>query len=125
MAKMPKTLASWLIPRLRRISTYWPGKQAAMDRSKRQVQIGHYKNGKPEYRVKFACAKCSELYDKSEIQMDHIIPMVNVSGFKTWDETLANLFCEPEGFQTLCKSCHYLKTQLENEERGKNRKKKL
>lgn len=122
MSKMPKSLPGWLIPKLRRISLQWPGKQIARDRAKRQVQIGFFKNGKPEYRTVWQCAKCLDLFEKEETQMDHINPVVDVKGFKTWDAAIPTLFCPPENYQCLCKACHYLKTQLENEQREKNRK---
>ncbi len=124
MAKIPKSIQSWLIPRLRRISMYWPGKQVARDRAKRQVQIGYYKNGKPEYKVMWECAACLELYEKPETQMDHIKPVIDVRGFQNWEDTISTEFCPPENYQCLCKPCHYLKTQVENEERVVHRNKK-
>lgn len=122
MAKMPKKLSSWLIPKLRNISRWWPGKQIARDAAKVRVQIGYYQNGNPEYRTKYRCNGCKELFDSNEIQMDHIIPTVDVKGFDNWDETLTRLFCNPEGYQALCIFCHTSKTESENIERVENRK---
>lgn len=121
MAKMPKKLSSWLIPRLRRISMYWPGKNIARDAAKVSVQIGYYKNGKPEYRTKFRCNGCKDLFEREETQMDHIDPVVDVKGFQDWDDMILKEFCSPNGYQCLCKPCHVLKTTVENEEREENR----
>ena len=52
----------------------------------------------------------------NNIEMDHIIPISEKA--KSWDEYIDSLFCQPEGYQGLCKSCHHIKT---NED--KNRKK--
>lgn len=75
----------------------------------------------------------SELIEQGEtviqgkICLDHILPVIDVKGFKNkewdWNEYLERMFCDANGFQVLCEDCNYLKTQVENEERRKNRKK--
>lgn len=122
MAKMPKSLQSWLLPKLRQISRWWPAANIALDAAKVKIQVGYYQNGRPEYRTKFKCATCQELYERDEVQRDHIQPVIDVKGHKDWNETLENMFCNPEGYQILCKSCHFLKTSYENERRQENRK---
>lgn len=124
MAKKEKTLEQFLTPQLRNIARMWPAKTKARDKSKVKVQIGFYGNGNPEYKVMFKCAMCGENNDKTETQMDHIDPVVHVSGRTDWNDFITRLFCNPEGYQTLCRSCHYIKTQAENEIRKENRKKK-
>lgn len=64
---------------------------------------------------------------QGKICLDHIDPIIPVQGFpnKEWDWNiyLENMFCDKSGFQVLCEDCNYLKTQAENEERRKHRKK--
>lgn len=121
MAK-PKTLEQWLIPRLRSMSRFWPEKNIALNNAKTKVQVGFYKNGNPEYKTLFKCAKCEELFDRTEVQIDHISPIVSVDGFENWETYITNLFCDSNKLQILCEADHFLKSQAENEERRKNKK---
>ena len=53
--------------------------------------------------------------------VDHIIPVVDPKrGFISWDELIKRLFCEEDGFQILCSSCHSEKTKDEREDRKQN-----
>ena len=51
---------------------------------------------------------------KKNVHVDHIKPIINPeTGFVSWDETIERMFCEPEGLQVLCESCHTEKTNQE------------
>jgi len=42
--------------------------------------------------------------------VDHINPVVDPHiGFTTWDEYIARMFCEVDGFQVICHDCHEVK----------------
>jgi 5-methylcytosine-specific restriction endonuclease McrA len=112
--KEVKSLPSWLLPRLRRISLWWPSKSIARDRSKVVLEVGQTKKGKPIKRVFYKCASCEGLFTKEETQMDHIESVIKLEGFTNWDEVINRLFCNPEGYQTLCRDCHAKKTGDEN-----------
>lgn len=120
--KKPFSQISWLIPQLRRISSMWPEKNVAVSKAREKVVIGFYKNGNPEYKTMFRCYLCKELFDRVEIQVDHIIPVSSIDGFKDWNTYIDRLFCSAENLAVCCKNCHYLKSQQENEERKKNKK---
>lgn len=45
--------------------------------------------------------------------IDHIEPVVPLSGFTTWDEIINRLFCNSDGLQVLCSECHSSKTKEE------------
>ena len=66
---------------------------------------------------------------KGKLKMDHIEPIVPVTGFKRppwdWHEYIERMFVQEEGYQGLCKPCHDVKSKQENEERQKTRKKTL
>ncbi len=50
--------------------------------------------------------------------MDHIHPVIDpVEGWRGFDSYLTRLLCSTEGYQGLCKPCHYIKTQQENRRR--------
>ena len=115
--KMPKSLKSWLIPKLRRISMYWVGKTIARDNARVYINDGVFKNGKVKTKLMFKCAGCLDLFEKQETQADHIIPTIDVKGFKSWDDYMSRLFCEPSGYQILCISCHLSKSLSENKQR--------
>jgi hypothetical protein len=71
------------------------------------------------------CATCKGLFKRSGVEADHIEPVVPVTTTRkdlTLDEFCANLCVLPDEFQVLCKDCHLLKTEIENEQR-KNFKK--
>ena len=118
------TREAWVIKHLRRISGMWPAKNEAINRAKVKVHIGFYKNGKPEYKTMIQCYLCNELYDRTEIQVDHIVPVVNLDGFTDWNTYIPQLFCNVDNLGAACKGCHYIKTQAENEERRLIRKEK-
>ena len=52
--------------------------------------------------------------------VDHVSPVVPVTGFTTWDVIIKNMFCEVGGLQVLCHECHSRKTQEEQNNRKKN-----
>lgn len=119
MAKKAKDLSkeAWLIKHLRRISSMWPAKNEAVNRAKVKVQIGFYKNGNPEFKTLITCNICKDNFDRTEIDVDHIYPIVNLDGFSDWNTYIERLFCNVNELQVLCKPCHYLKTQAEKDEK--------
>ena len=69
----------------------------------------------------FKCNKCKQDYPTSEVNVDHIKPIVDpVKGFTTWDSFIENLFCDGTNLQVLCTTCHSEKSLLENNKRKKN-----
>lgn len=119
MAKQSIDIRRWLVPRLRRISLSWPGKSAARNNAKVKLLIGYSKNGNPKYRVYYKCAECvregkETLWTREQTAMDHIDPVVEITGFVSWDYYIERLFCEPSGYQCLCLEHHQNKTDKEN-----------
>lgn len=122
MAKVPD-LKKWLIPQLRKISKYWPEKHEVINDAKVKVQIGVYKNGNPEYKTLMRCYICDKLYDRTEIHVEHINPVVDpYKGFVDWNTYIERLFCDSSNLGACCKFCHGLKTKSENIKRRKNKK---
>lgn len=119
--KMPKSLKTWLIPKLRRLSMYWPGKTIARDNAKVYIEEGTYLNGKPKIVRYYVCANCGVLGNEKTTQMDHISPVIETTGFTNWDEYMNSLYCNPSNYACLCLDCHSKKTINENRERNKNK----
>lgn len=68
----------------------------------------------------YRCVGCRRDYPVKEVAIDHIEPIVPVTGFTTWDDIISRALCEKSGFQVLCKSCHAIKCKEENEQRKKH-----
>ena len=103
---------SWLINVLRRASYKWPARSEAL--ASARIERGLYK-----------CNMCNGSFRRKEVELDHIIPVINVKyGFTTWDEYINRLFCEASNYQVICSLCHVAKTTTENNMRKLVDKKK-
>ena len=56
--------------------------------------------------------------------VDHIEPIVPVTGWISWDSCIERMFCEIDNLQLLCKACHDEKSKEEAALRAKYRKEK-
>lgn len=86
-----------------------------------------------ERRGLYRCASCEELVkptykagrvSKANIFVDHIEPIVPVTGWVSWDSCIERMFCELDNLQLVCKDCHDIKSAEETAERKLHRKKK-
>lgn len=121
-SKKEKTLKQWLVPKLRKISSHWPNKNKALALARVKVKVGEYKNGNDILKSMYRCEICQELYDSTEIQIDHRTPVIGMYGFDDWNVYIESLFCGLDNLGAVCKSCHFLKTQNENDTRRKLKK---
>ena len=117
---MEPKLRSFIISLLRSGTRRWPPANAAFNKAKRTFYIDS-KHGKKLKRVEFQCAICKKWFKRDHVQRDHILPIIPVTGFDSWENVFLRLFCQIEGFQILCKPDHKLKTLSENLERKKYR----
>jgi 5-methylcytosine-specific restriction endonuclease McrA len=107
-----KQKIKWVIQKLRRISVQYPTRSAA--KTAARLERGVY-----------ICAHCSELFRPKEIHVDHIDPVIEPSvGFVDWNTYIDRLFPKLSGFQVLCKACHKIKSDIEDEIRNEFRRKK-
>ena len=53
----------------------------------------------------------------NNIHVDHIVPIIPLTGWVSWDSCIENMFCEIENLQVLCTACHKAVTAEENEQR--------
>jgi hypothetical protein len=87
---------------LRKLSQKWPPRFEIISnaRVERGVYIcAGYK--RPEHKVRY----------KDGINVDHIKPIMK--GNPTWNTIIKRMFCEKDGLQLLCKTCHNKKTKDE------------
>lgn len=104
---------TWVKGKLRRASLQWPARNEALKRARKE-------------RGKYQCAMCEELFPVQKVQLDHILPVVNVkTGFTNWDDYILRLLPDVDGFSVLCIQCHSNKTSIEDHQRtfhNQNRK---
>lgn len=93
---------------LRRLSYMWGPRNEALRAAK--VSYG-----------KYLCAECDTVFQKNQTHLDHIEPVVPLTGFISWDVHIERLFCARENFQVLCKPCHKKKTAEENAQRRRHK----
>lgn len=81
----------------------------------------------------YRCAICEGEFKRSEVELDHVEPVVPIKegwmdeeGNPDWNLYIRRLFCEKEGYQIICKTCHSSKTLIEDTLRAEyNEKRKL
>lgn len=104
---------AFIISALRAASRRWPPKFQTLQEACVGQQINQKTNRISKH---YKCATCSKTVPTSEIQIDHISPIVPPrTGFTTWDDFIERLFCEKDNLQALCKPCHLLKTKEEKD----------
>ena len=112
---------SFIKSAIRKASMRYPPKYEVLNAAKVGKRINP-KSGKMAEHYK--CAACGQDSPASSVAVDHILPIVDVTGFSGWGEVVERLFCPPEGLQVLCLECHKKKSQEENAERRANKKSK-
>jgi len=53
----------------------------------------------------------------NNVHVDHIEPVVPVTGWVNWDSCIERMFCEIDNLQVLCGTCHKKVTDEENAQR--------
>jgi len=102
---------------LRSISQRWPPKYRVLSRAK----VGSRVNPESGRVATFyKCANCQNEFTLKNVEVNHIQPVIPITGFDSWDETINRLFCEEDGLEVLCKPCHKSLTKQENEQRKFN-----
>lgn len=106
---------------LRSASQRWPPKYTVLSKA----CVGQKVNPASGRLAKFyTCNKCKVDFPAKNVEVNHIVPVVPVSGFDSWDNVISRLFCEEDGLEVVCKPCHKLITKEENQERKSNVKSK-
>src|SRR6187402_278263 len=103
---------------LRSASQRWPPKYQTLN----DACVGQRINPKSGRLAKFyKCNQCKHDFVAKEVEVNHIIPVVPVTGFDSWDGIVERLFCEKELLEVVCKDCHKSITKIENTERKLNK----
>ena len=74
----------------------------------------------------YLCSSCNKTVGSNSIRVDHINPVVDpIKGFCGWDQYIARLFVESDGFRAICETCHSQKTNEERELRKQSKRIRL
>jgi 5-methylcytosine-specific restriction endonuclease McrA len=95
---------------LRQASRWWKPIAECKKRARRSY-IGSNKRRK----IAYECNHCKKLFLSEEITVDHIIGAGTLKCAEDLPGFVTRLFCEVQGLQCLCLSCHSLKTKKEKE----------
>jgi 5-methylcytosine-specific restriction endonuclease McrA len=68
----------------------------------------------------FKCSRCKESFPQKDVEVNHIVPVVPVTGFDSWDGVIERMFCEEDGLEVVCKPCHKQISQEEREQRKRS-----
>ena len=111
---------SFIKSALRSASQRWPPKYETLN----EACVGKRINSKTGRLAKhYKCCKCTQEYPQKEVEVNHIIPVVPLSGFDSWDGVIERLFCEKDGLEVVCKPCHLLISKSEREQRSVSKSK--
>lgn len=103
---------------LRQKSRWWKPVAQAKQEAKRR-----YKGPNKRQMWEYQCNNCKNWYAEKNVNVDHICPAGSLNSAQDLPGFVERLFCEVDGLQCLCLTCHDVKTKLENDDN--KRKKKL
>lgn len=101
---------SFVVSILRSGTRRYPPKYECLNEAKTEKKI-NAKSGRLAQH--FKCNGCKKDFPATDVQVDHIEPIVGRKGFTTWDDFINNMFCGKDNLQVLCLTCHHTKTQQE------------
>lgn len=64
----------------------------------------------------YKCKQCEGEFPAKDVAVDHIEPVVPLTGFVSWDDVINRMFVEKDKLQVLCKKCHDKKTAEEKQQ---------
>lgn len=105
---------AFIMATLRSGSRRWPPKWQVLEAAKTDKHVNP-KTGKVAQF--YRCNMCGCENTSKEVEVDHIEPVVPLTGFVSWDDTIKRMFCKADKLQVLCGPCHKVKSKEEQKER--------
>ena len=95
----------------------FPNKTEALSKAKTTRKKNKKTNRLAQH---YRCASCRKEFPLSDVQVDHIKPVVDPKdGFIDWEVYVQRMFCTTENLQVICKPCHKIKSDKERKQRSK------
>lgn len=63
--------------------------------------------------VQYHCETCGEWVSSTKVNVDHVDPVVPITGFTDWNTFIARLWCAITNLKRICSTCHDQKTAQE------------
>jgi 5-methylcytosine-specific restriction endonuclease McrA len=104
-APKPYNWDTKIIGSIRKVFRFSPERRAVLDAAR-----------VPNDRKMVRCAMCAVVVHEKLAAVDHIWPVIPVSGFVSWDDYIQRM--KTNQMQVLCEPCHKEKTKAENAERA-------
>jgi len=104
---------SFIRSALRQKSRWWKPISVCKQAVKRA-----YKGKNKRQRFEYKCNECKKYFPDKQINVDHIEPAGTLRCAEDLPAFVERLFCEVDGLQVLCKTCHDKKTK--DEKNNKN-----
>jgi len=113
----PLNLFAHIVRQLRDRFYVWPPYIQTVRKARRE-RVRYKENGEKSKRpyVEYECASCKSRSPRSEVQVDHITPVIALTGPGSIQELVDRQFTSD--LQMLCKACHKQKTNKERKERN-------
>ena len=92
---------NWILNILRGKSRMWKPIQEVRKAAQRKY-VGDNKRRKWIYE----CSICHSLVPAEELNIHHIVPVVDIEGFTTYEDYINRLFCEADNLIACCVNCH-------------------
>lgn len=86
------------------------------------IVAGYYDTKRKRVKTWCKCQLCGELEAKSNMQVDHILPVIPLHLSLeeiTLDTLIERIWCDRANLQAICVGCHDVKTAAERKERGR------
>ena len=106
---------------LRRASFKWPPYSQCLKNA--WVRRGFYRCACCDVVVPVTVKDEEKRKRIKNIIVDHIEPVVPLTGWESWDDTVENMYCELDNLQALCRTCHNKKSLEETAQRTEHRSK--
>lgn len=109
----------------RRLSSSWPPKENVKDAAKVAPALHkcskcgslNYEGDSQKNFDKYVAQFPDAVVNFDGIEIDHIVPVIEVTGWTNWNDYFDSLFCPEENLRALCNKCHSAKTLNETSHR--------
>lgn len=114
----------------RRLSSSWPPRENVKNAAKVAPALHkcskcgslNYEGDSQKNFEKYVKQFPNDVVNFDGIEIDHIAPVIEISGWTTWDAYFDSVFCSEENLRPLCSTCHQRKSNLENAHRASFKK---